>query len=200
MKCHTAEHARLNDDMFFYRQLRGQQRIQLHVCLFLSFLLTALLSLLWQLLIYNDRVENPWIETFMVKQQVRLIWLLDDVLFINCLGMGNEFHFNFYSNFIFNFNFNLSFNFNFNLSFNFYFNLSFIFYFNLSFNFNFNLSSNFYFNFNFNLSFNSILIQFNSIQLNSIQLNSTQFNSNRRFGPHQTKSFPVTPGLGLLKK
>ena len=89
MKCHTAEHARLNDDMFFYRQLRGQQRIQLHVCLFLSFLLTALLSLLWQLLIYNDRVENPWIETFMVKQQVRLIWLLDDVLFINCLGMGN---------------------------------------------------------------------------------------------------------------
>ncbi|XP_052812035.1 calcitonin gene-related peptide type 1 receptor-like [Mya arenaria] len=61
-----------------YRQLRSQQRIRLHVCLFMSFILTGLLSLLWELLVYNDRVENPWKQTFMFRKEVscKVIYIL----------------------------------------------------------------------------------------------------------------------------
>ena len=54
-----------------FRQLRGQQRIQLHICLFLSFILTCILKILWDLLVYNDRIHHPWKLTFMVKYEVR---------------------------------------------------------------------------------------------------------------------------------
>ncbi|CAC5393523.1 unnamed protein product [Mytilus coruscus] len=41
------------------RQLRSQHRIRLHTCLFLSFIMTCIMTILWDLLIYNDRLDNP---------------------------------------------------------------------------------------------------------------------------------------------
>ncbi|XP_069111912.1 calcitonin gene-related peptide type 1 receptor-like isoform X2 [Argopecten irradians] len=41
-----------------FRQLRVQQRIRLHVCLFLSFIMTAVLTILWDFLVDYDRVKN----------------------------------------------------------------------------------------------------------------------------------------------
>ena len=55
---------------YIFRQLRSQQRIQLHICLFLSFVLTCVLKIMWDLLVYNDRIHNPWQHTFMVKFEV----------------------------------------------------------------------------------------------------------------------------------
>jgi len=42
----------------FIRQLRKQQRIRLHVCLFVSFLLTAIITSMWDFLIYYDRIQK----------------------------------------------------------------------------------------------------------------------------------------------
>ena len=55
---------------YIFRQLRSQQRIQLHICLFLSFVFTCVLKIMWDLLVYNDRIHNPWQHTFMVKFEV----------------------------------------------------------------------------------------------------------------------------------
>ncbi|XP_033762872.1 calcitonin gene-related peptide type 1 receptor-like isoform X1 [Pecten maximus] len=41
-----------------FRQLRVQQRIRLHVCLFLSFTVSAVLTILWDFLVVYDRVEK----------------------------------------------------------------------------------------------------------------------------------------------
>ncbi|XP_076090371.1 calcitonin gene-related peptide type 1 receptor-like [Mytilus galloprovincialis] len=41
------------------RQLRSQHRIRLHTCLFLSFIMTCIVTILSDLLIYNDRLDNP---------------------------------------------------------------------------------------------------------------------------------------------
>ncbi|XP_046585307.1 calcitonin gene-related peptide type 1 receptor-like [Haliotis rubra] len=42
-----------------YRQLRTQHRIQIHLNLFLSCVMTNVLMVLWEHLVYNDRIENP---------------------------------------------------------------------------------------------------------------------------------------------
>ncbi|KAH3891605.1 hypothetical protein DPMN_015709 [Dreissena polymorpha] len=52
-----------------FRQLRSQQRIKLHVCVFSSFMVTSVLSLVWELLVYKDRVEHPWKDSFMVRNE-----------------------------------------------------------------------------------------------------------------------------------
>ncbi|XP_045169747.2 calcitonin gene-related peptide type 1 receptor-like [Mercenaria mercenaria] len=52
-----------------FRQLRGQQRIQLHVCLFVSFIMTSVLNMIWELVVYSDRIQNPAHETFMFQRQ-----------------------------------------------------------------------------------------------------------------------------------
>lgn len=61
-----------------FKPLRRQQRIQLHVSLFVSFILTSTLNVLWELLVYNDRIENPFNQTFMFKQQTacKMIYIL----------------------------------------------------------------------------------------------------------------------------
>jgi hypothetical protein len=41
------------------RQLKSQHRIRLHTCLFMSFIMTCMVTILWDLLIYNDRLDNP---------------------------------------------------------------------------------------------------------------------------------------------
>lgn len=47
-------------DMYvIFRQLRSQRRIRLHICLFFSFILKCLTTILWDLLVYNDRLDNP---------------------------------------------------------------------------------------------------------------------------------------------
>ncbi|XP_050418451.1 calcitonin receptor [Patella vulgata] len=43
----------------YYRQLRMQQRIKLHICLFSSFALTCAIMILWDVLVFNDRLEKP---------------------------------------------------------------------------------------------------------------------------------------------
>ena len=53
-----------------YRQLRMQQRIRLHLCLFLSFITTSVLTLLWDVLVYSDRLDNPAETSIMFKDTV----------------------------------------------------------------------------------------------------------------------------------
>ncbi|KAH3891613.1 hypothetical protein DPMN_015717 [Dreissena polymorpha] len=39
------------------------------LCVFSSFMVTSVLSLVWELLVYNDRVEHPWKDSFMVQNE-----------------------------------------------------------------------------------------------------------------------------------
>ncbi|XP_076460867.1 calcitonin gene-related peptide type 1 receptor-like isoform X2 [Babylonia areolata] len=50
-----------------YRKLREQQRIQIHVHLFLSFVLTSVVMVLWENLVYSDRLHNPAQQSLMYK-------------------------------------------------------------------------------------------------------------------------------------
>ncbi|KAL4222000.1 hypothetical protein ACF0H5_018046 [Mactra antiquata] len=62
----------------FHRQLRTQQRIQLHVCLFISFIITSSVNIFWSFFVHNDRLQHPLHETFMVRRQTlcKLIYIL----------------------------------------------------------------------------------------------------------------------------
>ncbi|KAL5007025.1 hypothetical protein ScPMuIL_015831 [Solemya velum] len=53
-----------------FRQLRSQQRIKLHLCLFGSFLFTVIMSLLWDGLILRDRLNNPMEKTRIYENSV----------------------------------------------------------------------------------------------------------------------------------
>ncbi|CAG2242008.1 unnamed protein product [Mytilus edulis] len=52
------------------RQLRTQNRIRLHLCLFLSFILTCVTTLIWDIFIYNDRLDNPPSKTRMQQNTI----------------------------------------------------------------------------------------------------------------------------------
>ncbi|XP_045169718.2 calcitonin gene-related peptide type 1 receptor-like isoform X3 [Mercenaria mercenaria] len=47
------------------RQLRVQKRIKLHICLFLSFVLTCVVIILWDFIVYLDRLQNEIHNTIM---------------------------------------------------------------------------------------------------------------------------------------
>ncbi|XP_048247536.1 calcitonin gene-related peptide type 1 receptor-like isoform X1 [Haliotis rufescens] len=61
-----------------YRQLRLQQRIKLHLCLFASFILTNVILILWDVLVYKDRLDKPKGQTLMYNNTVgcRLLYTL----------------------------------------------------------------------------------------------------------------------------
>ncbi|XP_052090886.1 calcitonin gene-related peptide type 1 receptor-like [Mytilus californianus] len=52
------------------RQLRTQNRIRLHLCLFLSFIVTCVTTLMWDIFIYNDRLDNPASKTRMQQNTI----------------------------------------------------------------------------------------------------------------------------------
>ena len=51
-------------------KLREQHRIQIHVHLFTSFILTNVVMILWENLVYNDRLHNPAEDSLMYKDTV----------------------------------------------------------------------------------------------------------------------------------
>ncbi|KAL8562736.1 hypothetical protein ACOMHN_022612 [Nucella lapillus] len=53
-----------------YHKLREQQRIKLHVHLFVSFIVTSVVLLLWENLVYSDRLHKPAQHTLMYKDTV----------------------------------------------------------------------------------------------------------------------------------
>lgn len=52
------------------RKLRSQHRIQIHLHLFISFIVTNIVWILWQNLIYNDRLHNQDRDTIIRKDMV----------------------------------------------------------------------------------------------------------------------------------
>ncbi|XP_060066020.1 calcitonin gene-related peptide type 1 receptor-like [Ylistrum balloti] len=60
------------------KQLRSQQRIRLHLCLFLSFMLTSVFTLFWDLFVYSDLLSNPRHHTTMHRNSFgcRLLYFL----------------------------------------------------------------------------------------------------------------------------
>lgn len=65
--------------IFLYiRQLRTQKRIKLHLCLFLSFIITSLITILWDFLVYMNRLENEKDNTLMHKNTAgcKLLYVL----------------------------------------------------------------------------------------------------------------------------
>nr|KAG5707631.1 hypothetical protein BaRGS_031013 [Batillaria attramentaria] len=54
----------------YYRSLRKQHRIRIHLNLFLSFLLTNGSLLLWEILVYRDRLLNAASDTNMHKDSL----------------------------------------------------------------------------------------------------------------------------------
>lgn len=49
------------------RQLRTQNRIKLHICLFLSFILSSVVTMMWDILVYKDRLQNEIRDTIMYQ-------------------------------------------------------------------------------------------------------------------------------------
>lgn len=65
--------------IFLYiRQLRKQNRIKLHLCLFLSFIITSLITILWDFLVYLNRLENEKENTLMHQNSAgcKLLYVL----------------------------------------------------------------------------------------------------------------------------
>ncbi|KAK7498347.1 hypothetical protein BaRGS_00010301 [Batillaria attramentaria] len=54
----------------YFRSLRHQHRIKLHVCLFSSFILTNALMILWEVIIVNDRLHNQMRESVLHQNSV----------------------------------------------------------------------------------------------------------------------------------
>ncbi|XP_069114723.1 calcitonin gene-related peptide type 1 receptor-like [Argopecten irradians] len=52
------------------KQLRSQQRIRLHLCLFMSFLLTSVFTLLWDMTVYSDLLDHPRHHTVMYRNSL----------------------------------------------------------------------------------------------------------------------------------
>ena len=55
---------------FNFRQLRTQKRIKLHLCLFLSFIITSFVTILWDFIVYLNRLENDREDTIMHQSTV----------------------------------------------------------------------------------------------------------------------------------
>jgi len=53
-----------------YRQLRSQNRIKLHVCLFSSFILESIVTVTWDLAVYLNRLQNERENTVMYSNSV----------------------------------------------------------------------------------------------------------------------------------
>nr|KAG5704782.1 hypothetical protein BaRGS_015165 [Batillaria attramentaria] len=53
-------------------KLRAQHRVQIHVHLFASFILTNVVLVLWENLVYNDRLHNPAETSLMYKNTLVL--------------------------------------------------------------------------------------------------------------------------------
>ncbi|ESO87997.1 hypothetical protein LOTGIDRAFT_234777 [Lottia gigantea] len=62
----------------YYRQLRVQQRIKLHICLFVSFVFTSVVMILWDVLVFNDRLTNAAALTVMYQDPpgCRVLYIL----------------------------------------------------------------------------------------------------------------------------
>nr|KAG5685950.1 hypothetical protein BaRGS_029445 [Batillaria attramentaria] len=55
-----------------FGKLRAQHRVQIHVHLFASFILTNVVLVLWENLVYNDRLHNPAETSLMYKNTLVL--------------------------------------------------------------------------------------------------------------------------------
>ncbi|XP_052247321.1 calcitonin gene-related peptide type 1 receptor-like [Dreissena polymorpha] len=60
------------------RQLRAQKRIKLHLCLFLSFIFACIVTLIWDVAVYLDRLHNRRSETVMHRNSdaCKLLYIL----------------------------------------------------------------------------------------------------------------------------
>ncbi|ESP04240.1 hypothetical protein LOTGIDRAFT_170937 [Lottia gigantea] len=61
-----------------FRHLRQQHRVRIHLNLFISFLLRNIVYILWDNLVYNDRLENRAAETFMHQNTIscKILYIL----------------------------------------------------------------------------------------------------------------------------